>query len=44
MEIMIIIWIVCAILGAIVTDRHAIGFVLGLLLGPIGVLIAAVMR
>ncbi len=44
MEMLIIFWIICGALGAVVTDRKALGFTLGILLGPLGVIAAAVLK
>ena len=46
MEILIVLALVCGGLGYAVAaeDKKGLGAVLGLLLGPIGVLIAAVMK
>lgn len=43
----IAVWVVCAFIGAALLEssgRAGLGFVLGLLLGPIGLIIAAIMR
>ena len=42
-----VVWITCMIAGALLLTRSGrpnIGFVLGALLGPIGVVVAAIMR
>lgn len=41
MELALILWVVCAICGAMM--RGSTGAILGLLLGPIGVIIAVIM-
>ena len=47
MELFIIIWIICGVLGYAVTsnpDKRVLGAALGFLLGPIGVIAAAVVK
>lgn len=45
MELLWLIWIICAFVGCFVApkDRALLGFFLGLLLGPLGVLIAVLL-
>lgn len=43
----VIIWIICGVIGALIgrsKGRGGAGFALGILLGPLGVIIAAVMK
>lgn len=46
MELFIIIWIICAALGAMVArdGKKGIGAALGFLLGPIGVVVAVLIK
>jgi hypothetical protein len=47
MELLIIIWIICGVLGYAVSsnpDKRVLGAVLGFLLGPLGVIAAAVLK
>tara|TARA_R110000851_G_scaffold9707_8_gene35860 strand:+ start:2049 stop:2195 length:147 start_codon:yes stop_codon:yes gene_type:complete len=46
MEILILFALVCAVLGyAVATEENKVmGVVLGLILGPIGIIIAAIMK
>ena len=44
MEVLIIVWIICAVLGYAVSNGRPLGGILGLLLGPIGVLIAVFVK
>jgi len=46
MELALIVWIVCAIIAASLSadDKRVMGAVLGILFGPLGILIAVLMR
>ena len=44
MEVLIVFAIICGVIGAVIADDKVMGAVLGALLGPIGLVIVAVMK